>query len=151
MIWPLGKAVSKLAVTASNKNAPSYWKACCPRDKCQHQHAVAAARIGESVQFVMTQYRCCLLTTRGSSTPLAGFRIKRPNILHISQRPPEADDRAVPGHWEGDLVFGKPMSPIATLVERSTRFLMLVSPPQGNHHSKAVADALSGAINTLPT
>jgi IS30 family transposase len=75
----------------------------------------------------------------------------RPNILHISERPPEADDRAVPGHWEGDLVFGKTMSPIATLVERSTRFLMLVALPQGNHQADAVADALAGAITTLPT
>jgi IS30 family transposase len=75
----------------------------------------------------------------------------RPHILHISERPPEADDRAVPGHWEGDLVFGKTMSPIATLVERSTRFLLLVRLPQGNHHADAVADALAGAITTLPT
>jgi IS30 family transposase len=75
----------------------------------------------------------------------------RPNILHISERPPEADDRAVPGHWEGDLVFGKTMSPIATLVERSTRFLMLIALPEGNHQADAVADALAGAITTLPT
>jgi IS30 family transposase len=74
----------------------------------------------------------------------------RPNTLHISQRPPEAQDRAVPGHWEGDLVFGKAMSPVATLVERSTRYLMLVRLPGGNHQAETVADALAAAITTLP-
>jgi IS30 family transposase len=75
----------------------------------------------------------------------------RPNTLHISERPPEAEDRAVPGHWEGDLVFGKNMSPVATLVERSTRYLMLVALPGGNHQADAVANALAAAITTLPT
>ena len=75
----------------------------------------------------------------------------RPGILNISERPPEAEDRAVPGHWEGDLVYGKHMSPVATLVEGSTRFLMLVGLPNGNHKADAVADALAAAVGTLPT
>ena len=75
----------------------------------------------------------------------------RPGILNISERPAEAEDRAVPGHWEGDLVFGKNMSPVATLVERSTRFLILVALPGGNHKADAVADALAQAVATVPS
>jgi transposase, IS30 family len=74
----------------------------------------------------------------------------RPGILHISERPAEAEDRAVPGHGEGDLVFGKHMSPIATLVEGSTRYVILVALPAGNHKADVGADALAAAIPTLP-
>ena len=95
-----------------------------------------------------------LRTGRGYRHPrgvrLPDGRGGRPNILHISERPAEAEDRAVPGHWEGDLVFGKAMSPVATLVERSTRFAILVALPGGNHKAEAVADALAAAITTLP-
>lgn len=73
----------------------------------------------------------------------------RPGILHISERPAEAADRAVPGHWEGDLVFGRGMSPVATLVERSTRFVMLVALLHG-HRADVVAEALAAKITTLP-
>jgi IS30 family transposase len=94
------------------------------------------------------------LRTRRAMRRPAGQRLPdgrgvRPNILNISQRPAEAADRAVPGHWEGDLIFGRGMSPVATLVERSTRYLMLVGLP-GGHRAELVADALAAAITTLP-
>jgi transposase, IS30 family len=86
---------------------------------------------------------------RPAGARLLDGRGVRPNILNISERPAEAADRAVPGHWEGDLVFGRGMTPVATLVERSTRYLMLVGLPDG-HRAELVADALAGAITTLP-
>jgi IS30 family transposase len=99
----------------------------------------------------LTRYlRTGRVIRRPKGVKLPDGRGGRPNTLHISQRPPEAEDRAVPGHWEGDLVFGRNMSPVATLVERSTRYLMLVALPSGNHQADAVADALAAAITTLP-
>ena len=71
-------------------------------------------------------------------------------MVSISDRPAEAADRAVPGHWEGDLILGKNCrSAIGTLVERQTRFCLLVHLPDG-HGAEAVRDRLVSAIQTLP-
>jgi IS30 family transposase len=67
----------------------------------------------------------------------------------ISERPAEADDRAVPGHWEGDLVMGLRLTAIGTLVERHSRFVMLFPLPNG-HTAEAVRAALGDAIGRLP-
>src|SRR5215469_10772276 len=70
--------------------------------------------------------------------------------VNISARPAGASDRAVPGHWEGDLLSGTRSSTVATLVERKSRFVMLVGLP-GSHTADVVADALADAITSLPS
>ena len=74
---------------------------------------------------------------------------KLTEMVMISERPPEVEDRAVPGHWEGDLLMGGRTSAIATLVERSTRYCQLVALPDGGG-ALEVCEALKRSIATLP-
>jgi IS30 family transposase len=113
----------------------------------------------------------CLRTGRALRVPRArtrgrGKKFVTDDIL-ISERPAEADDRAVPGHWEGDLILGLNSSAIGTLVERSTRFTMLLhlprmvghgesvpvknGPPLAGHGAEAVREAIAASIISLPT
>ena len=98
----------------------------------------------------------CLRTGRALRRPRrrADARQARgpiPNMVMISERPAEATDRAVPGHWEGDLIIGKNNgSAICTLVERSTRFCLLLH-LGGRRDAQTVRDRMIEAIHTLPT
>ena len=71
------------------------------------------------------------------------------DAVSIRQRPAEVEERAVPGHWEGDLLTRFRASQIATLVERQTRFVMLVALPEGKS-TEHVVDALARQVKTFP-
>jgi IS30 family transposase len=111
----------------------------------------------------------CLRTGRALRVPRArtrgrGKQFISPEVM-ICARPPEAEDRAVPGHWEGDLIVGLGSSAIGTLVERTTRFTMLLHLPRmddygqprikngpalAGHGAEAVRDAIASSIVKLP-
>jgi IS30 family transposase len=95
----------------------------------------------------------CLRTGRALRKPRRKDNQRRPGIpgmVNISERPPEVEDRAVPGHWEGDLLVGSNgRSAIGTLVERSTRFLMLLHLPTGQG-ALEIQEAMIAATKRLP-
>jgi IS30 family transposase len=97
----------------------------------------------------------CLRTGRAMRRPktyVKGNHIgagKIKDMVMISERPAEVKDRAIPGHWEGDLIFGKKMTSIGTLVERHSRYVILLKLPNG-HNAEAVRKAMTKRVLTLP-
>ena len=71
------------------------------------------------------------------------------DMVMISERPAEVEDRAVPGHWEGDLLMGRRQTAIGTLVERWSRYVMLFGLTDGNT-AEALRDALTQTVQRLP-
>jgi IS30 family transposase len=84
---------------------------------------------------------------RGKRLPQGRGQLR--DTVHISQRPAEAADRAVPGHWEGDLVFGKRPSAVGTLVERHSRYVLLFRLPDG-FTAERMRPELTTAVLRLP-
>jgi IS30 family transposase len=99
------------------------------------------------------ELRRCLRTGRAMGHPrgkrLPQGRGQLINTISIRQRPAEADQRRVPGHWEGDLVLGKRPSAVLTLVERTSRSVVVVALPSG-WRAEQVRPALTAATTRLP-
>jgi IS30 family transposase len=132
--------------------------------------AIYQALYVESRGALKRELVACLRTGRALRVPRARSKRKAwahvtPEVM-ISERPAEADDRAVPGHWEGDLLIGLERSAIGTLVERTTRFTMLIhlpredgygiiprtknGPPLAGYGAITMKNALAATITTLP-
>lgn len=143
-----------------------------PDDETMHisHEAIYQALYVQGRGALRRELTACLRTGRALRVPRArsrgrGKSFVGPEIL-ISERPTEAADRAVPGHWEGALILGLGSSAIGTLVERTTRFTMLLHLPRmaehgsgarvkngpalAGHGAEAVRDAITRTIATLP-
>jgi transposase, IS30 family len=126
-----------------------------PQMRVSHE-TIYQAIYGQGRGALRRELAACLRTGRALRRPRrqAQGRTHRqdkiPDMVMIAERPAEADDRAVPGHWEGDLILGTGnTSAIGTLAERSTRFVLLLHLPTG-HDAPTVAAAMTEAASTLP-
>ncbi len=136
----------------------------------RHHEAIYQALFVQGRGALRRELTACLRTGRALRMPRARTRGRGKTFLSsevmISQRPAEVADRALPGHWEGDLILGLGSSAIGTLVERTTRFTMLLHLPRmtghgrevrvkngpalAGHGAEAVRDAITRTITALP-
>lgn len=141
-LWSPGQIAAMLKQTFPDR--PEWW--------VSHETIYQAIYV-QSRGALRRELAQCLRTGRALRRPRKQAQARRSRItgiVEISERPAEAEDRAVPGHWEGDLILGAGnKSAIGTLVERSTRFVMLLHLPDG-HDAIQVRDTMIAAIQTLP-
>ncbi|MBE1573938.1 IS30 family transposase [Amycolatopsis roodepoortensis] len=140
--WSPGQITARLAMEFPDR----------PEMRVSHETIYQSLYV-QSRGALRRELTACLRTGRALRRPRKQAQARRsriPDLVEISERPAEAEDRAVPGHWEGDLITGAGnKSAIGTLVERSTRFVILLHLPHG-HDAIQVRDAMIDAIQTLP-
>jgi IS30 family transposase len=146
---------AKLAADWSPEQIAGWLKACYPEDKTMRvSHETIYLSLFIQARGALKRELVEHLRRAGSvRRPRTARRGNRGQgqilgAVSIAERPPEADERAVPGHWEGDLLAGSSNSQIATLVERRSRFVLLVA--VGRKDSRSVTEALSRQVARLP-
>ena len=157
LVEPRLRAVveAKLALRWSPQQIAGWLRLAYPQDpvmRVSHE-TIYLSLFVQSRGALRRELQRCLRTGRAMRYPrgkrLPQGRGQLRDTVHISQRPAEAADRAVPGHWEGDLVFGRRPSAVGTLVERQSRYVMLFPLPEGVT-AQQVRPALTAAVLRLP-
>jgi IS30 family transposase len=157
VIEPRLRAVveEKLAVRWSPEQIAGWLPLAYPQDpvmRVSHE-TIYLSLFVQSRGALRRELQRCLRSGRAMRYPrakrLPQGRGQLRDTIHISQRPPEAADRAVPGHWEGDLVFGRRPSAAGTLVERHSCYVVLFSLPEG-FTAERMRPALTAAVLRLP-
>jgi IS30 family transposase len=146
---------AKLAVRWSPQQIAGWLPLAYPQDpvmRVSHE-TIYLSLFVQSRGALRRELQRCLRTGRAMRYPrgkrLPQGRGQLRDTLPISQRPPEAADRAVPGHWEGDLVLGKRPTAVGTLVERHSRYVLLFPLPDG-FTAEHMRPALTAAVLRLP-
>lgn len=153
--WLQELVAQKLTADWSPEQISCWLKKCFPEDRSRHvSHETIYRTLFVQARGALRQELIAHLRYAGrlrrpkGVVRSTGLRGKIVDAVSISERPPEVEDRAVPGHWEGDLLCGSANSYVATLVERQTRFLMLVKVP--GKDTASVVFALSKQVRKLP-